>query len=135
MIIQKAYETLMNPEKKRLYDSTLVFDEKIPTKKDFNSKNFYEVFHRVFSLNSRFSTIQPVPVLGDENTPISEVKKFYQFWDNFTTWREFSEFDEHKVADAENREEKRWMQQENATKRKAMDKEERKRIFNLTNIA
>jgi len=41
-------------------------------------------------LNGKFAKVKPVPDIGDENTPIAEVYKFYKYWDQFKTWREFS---------------------------------------------
>ena len=43
---------------------------------------------------------KPTPNLGDLNTPIAEVKKFYKYWDNFESWREFSQYDEYDLNDA-----------------------------------
>jgi DnaJ family protein C protein 2 len=43
---------------------------------------------------------KPTPNLGDLNTPLVEVKKFYKYWDNFDSWREFSQYDEYDLNDA-----------------------------------
>lgn len=75
-----------------------------------NESNFYEIFGNSFKANSRFSTIKPVPELGDQNTSIEDVKKFYKFWDNFKTWRDFCQYDEYNLDDAQERAEKRWME-------------------------
>lgn len=40
--VQKAYETLSDPAKRKKYDSSLPFDEKIPSKDDITEENFYE---------------------------------------------------------------------------------------------
>ena len=40
--VQKAYETLTDPAKRKKYDSSLPFDEKIPSKDDITEENFYE---------------------------------------------------------------------------------------------
>ena len=53
--IQEAYETLIDPAKKRKYDSSLPFDEKIPEEGTFTDETFYEVFTKCFDLNSRWS--------------------------------------------------------------------------------
>ena len=68
-------------------------------------------------------------------TPLEDVKKFYLFWDNFKSWREFAQYDEYDTEDAQDRYEKRWMEKENAKLRKVHEKAERKRIFTLTNRA
>ena len=110
--IQKAYDTLIDPVKRKKHDSTLPFDDEIPdlTKDKVNESNFYEIFGKCFSANSRFSTIKPVPELGDKSTSIEDVKKFYKFWDNFKTWRDFCQYDEYNLDDAQERAEKRWME-------------------------
>ena len=76
--------------KRKKYDSSLPFDDNIPNKGDVNDANFYEIFNKVFQNNARFSVIKPVPNIGEADTPLDDVYKFYQFWDNFKTWREFS---------------------------------------------
>lgn len=108
--IQTAYDTLSDPGRRKKYDSSLPFEDKIPEKSDITPANFYTKLSEVFQANARFSTIKPIPTIGDENTPIDEVKKFYKFWDNFKTWREFSQYDEYDQNDAEDRYEKRWME-------------------------
>ncbi len=42
--IQKAYETLIDPEKRKKYDSSLPFDEDVPDEDDFDDETFYDVF-------------------------------------------------------------------------------------------
>ena len=42
--IQNAYETLTDPIKRKKYDSNLPFDDKIPSKGDYDDESFYEVF-------------------------------------------------------------------------------------------
>jgi hypothetical protein len=68
--VQKAYETLMDPEKRKRYDSTLPFDESIPDPDDITPENFYKRYAKTFDRNARFSVHKPVPDLGDENAPI-----------------------------------------------------------------
>lgn len=129
--VQEAYDTLINKAKKRRYDSTLDFDEKLPEIAKVTDENFYELYGACFELNSRFSDIKPIPTLGDKDTPIDEVEKFYKFWDNFKSWREFTQHDEHDPNDAQDRFEKRWMEQQNKKNQKGYEKEEHKRIMKL----
>ena len=39
--IQDAYETLLDPSKRRKYDSSLPFDNKIPKEGDWTDETFY----------------------------------------------------------------------------------------------
>ena len=66
-----------------------------------------QVFGPAFKRNSRWSHTQPVPDVGDEDTPYAAVDKFYDFWFAFKSWREFPHADEEDVDQAESREEKR----------------------------
>ena len=86
------------------------FDDKIPDEKDVTDENFYETFEKVFKRNSKFSTIKPTPNFGIAVTDIAYVRKFYKFWDDFKTWREFSQYDEYDLEEAQDRYEKRWME-------------------------
>ena len=82
---------MIDPAKRKKYDSSLPFDDNIPKKADITEdKDFYTVFGKCFNNNARFSVNKPVPNLGDQNTPLTDVHKFYKFWDSFKTWREFS---------------------------------------------
>jgi len=133
--IQEAYETLIDPAKRRKYDSSLPFEDKIPGKDDFTEETFYDVLGAAFTLNSMWSKKKPTPNLGDENTPLDEVKRFYKFWDSFQSWREFSQYDEYDVNDAQDRYEKRAMERENKKARAEYVNAERRRLMKLTETA
>ena len=111
--IAEAYDTLMDPAKRRTYDSSLPFDEKIPEvpegQEGFTEEEFYEKFTACFNLNMRWSTKQPTPNFGCDATPLAKVKQFYKFWDDFKSWREFSQYNEYDTAEAQDRYEKRYM--------------------------
>ena len=133
--LKEAYETLSDPEKRKKYDSTYVFDDTIPEDIEYTTKNFFVTFGPVFLKNSIWSKKKPVPKIGDMNTPLDKVKKFYRFWSNFSSWRDFSVEGEYDLEEATSRFEKRQMLKENRKMKAALLKEEKMRIDSLTNIA
>ena len=133
--LKEAYDTLSDPEKRKKYDSTIVFDDSIPEDIPYTENNFFSTFGPVFLKNSIWSKKKPVPKLGDMNSPLQKVKLFYKFWHNFQSWRDFSVEGEYDLEEATSRFEKRQMLKENKKMKASMKKEEKIRIDNLTNIA
>lgn len=131
--IQESYEVLIDPLKRRIYDSTDEFDDEIPT--DCAPQDFYKVFAPAFMRNGRWSVNQPIPSLGDENTTIKEVDNFYNFWYSFKSWREFPHADEFDIEQAESRDHKRWMERQNAKLTEKARKEEYARVRTLVDNA
>ncbi|KAF7800860.1 dnaJ-like protein subfamily C member 2 [Senna tora] len=131
--IQEAYEVLIDPLKRRIYDSTDEFDDEIPT--DCAPQDFFKVFGPAFMRNGRWSVNQPIPSLGDDNTPFKEVDKFYDFWYTFKSWREFPHADEFDLEQAESRDHRRWMERQNAKLSEKARKEEYARIRTLVDNA
>lgn len=131
--IQEAYEVLIDPVKRRVFDSTDEFDDEIPT--DCDPQDFFKVFGPAFLRNGRWSVTQPAPLLGDENSPLKDVDLFYDFWYGFKSWREFPHEDEYDLEDAESRDEKRWMERQNAKLSEKARKEEYARIRSLVDNA
>jgi DnaJ family protein C protein 2 len=140
--IQEAFNVLSNETKRRAYDSQLPFDESIPTEEKVakalakGPQKFFKLFGPVFQRNARFAVKKPVPDLGDMETPLNDVYKFYQYWVNFESWRDFTGVGaEHKPEDASSREEKRWMMKENERLAKKLKKKEMERLIALVAIA
>ncbi|KAL8209986.1 hypothetical protein R6Q57_006718 [Mikania cordata] len=131
--IQEAYEVLMDPTRRRIYDSTDEFDDEIPT--DCSPQDFFKVFGPAFMRNGRWSVNQPIPSLGDDNTLLKEVDAFYEFWFSFKSWREFPHEDEYDLEQAESRDHKRWMERQNAKLSEKARKEEHARIRSLVDNA
>ncbi|KAK7328307.1 hypothetical protein VNO77_22410 [Canavalia gladiata] len=131
--IQEAYEVLIDPLKRRIYDSTDEFDDEIPT--DCAPQDFFKVFGPAFMRNGRWSVSQPIPSLGDDNTPIIEVDNFYNFWYSFKSWREFPHADEFDLEQAESRDHRRWMERQNAKLSEKARKEEYARVRTLVDNA
>ena len=133
--LKEAYDTLSDPEKRKKYDSTIVFDDSIPEDKEYTEKDFFSTFGPVFLNNGIWSKKKPVPKLGDIQSPLQKVKLFYRFWHNFQSWRDFSVEGEYDLEEATSRYEKRQMLKENRKMKASMKKEEKIRIDTLTNIA
>ncbi|GAB7363105.1 hypothetical protein MBLNU230_g3396t1 [Neophaeotheca triangularis] len=119
--IQRATEILLDPVKRRQFDSV---DEAAevdpPSKKDVNKKpgNFYKLWDPVFKSEARFSKVQPVPEIGKEDSTREHVEHFYNFWYHFDSWRTFEYLDEDVPDDNENRDQKRHVERKNNNQRK-----------------
>jgi len=139
--IQEAYELLSEPAKRLQYDSSLDFDDSLPRFKPSENEDFFEVFAEAFKRNARFSTKRPVPELGDADTKPEVWKRFYEFWYGFSSWRDpiiLAQKDGEELmdlADAECREEKRWMMRENERIAKKYRQAERDRISELVRLS
>jgi len=131
--IRPAHDTLSDPRKRRAFDSQEPFDESIPSEiiRVETEEQFFEIYGHVFDRNSKWSKVQPTPLLGDSDTPYDKVMEFYDFWMSFRSWRNFSFEDEYDPNDAESREEKRWMERQNERERKRRKREELSRIASL----
>ncbi|KAJ2866302.1 hypothetical protein GGH94_001667 [Coemansia aciculifera] len=133
--IQKAYDILRDPTKRRQYDSVdRAISDDIPKARLSPDQEFFAVYGPVFERESRFSKRQPVPLLGALNTPRDDMEAFYRFWASFDSWRLFDYLDKVKEQ-TENREEKRWQEKKNKAERARLKKEDNKRVSDLVQQA
>lgn len=139
--ITRAIEVLGDPVKRRSYDSVdPTFDDNIPNlikqaKLEQDKGLFFRTFGPVFESNCRWSLKQHVPQLGNENSPREQVERFYEFWYNFQSWRDFSYLDEEDKEKGENRDERRWLDRQNKAARQQRKKAENQRIRQLVDNA
>lgn len=135
--VKKAYDILSDKKKRAAYDSIDDVDDSIPSEKDatFSPARFYQKFGACFAQNARWCVSDRVPELGDDDTDMAAVNHFYDFWYSFKSWRDFSFDLEYDTDQAECREEKRWMERQNAKDVKAKKLEENARIRRLVDLA
>lgn len=74
-------------------------------------------------------------MFGDENSVREDVERFYSFWYDFKSWREFSYLDEEDKEKGQDRDERRWIEKENKAARVKRKKEEMLRIRALVDLA
>lgn len=133
--ITKAYEILGTPVKRRSYDSVdPTADDNIPTQAEVK-KDFYKAFTKIFEMNARWSEKKHVPLLGDDQSSREQVERFYAFWYEFESWREFSYLDEEEKERGADREERRWIEKQNKAARAKLKKEEMARVRTLVDLA
>ncbi|XP_022126445.2 dnaJ homolog subfamily C member 2 [Pieris rapae] len=134
--ITKAYEILGTPKNRRSFDSVdPTFDDTVPTASDVKRDGFFKTFATYFEMNARWSEKKNVPLLGDENSSREFVERFYAFWYEFDSWREFSYMDEEEKEKGSDREERRWIEKQNKVARAKLKKEEMARIRSLVDLA
>ncbi|KAF2872043.1 zuotin [Massariosphaeria phaeospora] len=130
--IQKAFEVLLDPVKRRQFDSVDEAAEvEPPSKKETQKGNFYKLWGKLLESEGRFSNINPVPKLGNEKSTKEDVEHFYNFWYNFDSWRTFEYLDEDVPDDNENRDQKRHVERKNQNARRKKKTEDTARLRKL----
>ncbi|KAJ7052440.1 hypothetical protein C8F01DRAFT_1170040 [Mycena amicta] len=157
--IQKAHEVLMNPERRRQFDSVdpqFIEDlEEIPSEKELKGKSslpFLPTFGPIFEREARFSRTQPVPSVGvptadgelskDPNDIEghefprlkAHVEAFYDFWYNFDSWRSFEWLDKEVNEGSDARDDKRYTEKKNKAERARRKKEDIARVRSLVDL-
>lgn len=133
-IIQKAFEILTDPTRRRQWDSVDKKANVAPPKKG-TTGDFFDRFGKVFKSEGRFSTKQPVPQLGDANSTREEVDNFYNFWYGFDSWRTFEWLDEDVPDDSSNRDNKRYIEKKNKNARAHHKKDDSARLRKIIDTA
>merc|ERR1712228_941434 len=77
----------------------------------------------------------PVPLLGDMDSSREDVDRFYSYWYDFDSWREYSYLDEEDKEKAGDKWERREIDKINKAQRKEKKAEETKRIRKLVDAA
>ncbi|GAA6020875.1 hypothetical protein JCM11491_000016 [Sporobolomyces phaffii] len=134
--IAKAHETLSKLDSRRQFDSVdPAISDEYPSVKETTADNFYELWAPVFERESRFSKSQPMPTLGDSETPKAEVESFYDAWYNIDSWRSFEYEDKDAPEGADSRDEKRHQEKKNKAQRAERKKNDNTRVRTLVDTA
>lgn len=76
-----------------------------------------------------------MPLLGNNLSERAHVERFYDFWYDFQSWREYSYLDEEDKDKGQDRDERRWIDKQNKQMRVKKKKEEMARIRQLVDLA
>ncbi|KZT01331.1 DnaJ-domain-containing protein [Laetiporus sulphureus 93-53] len=141
--IQKAFEVLTKPERRRQFDSVDPYYEAlesdVPTASELKSAKdtqyFFKVFTPVFEREARFSRKQPVPMLGSYDDTKGKIEEFYDFWYNFDSWRSFEYLDKEVNEGSDNRDDKRYTEKKNKSERARRKKEDTARLRSIVDLA
>ncbi|KAF9553740.1 hypothetical protein BGW38_009363, partial [Lunasporangiospora selenospora] len=132
--IQKAFETLMDPVKRRQWDSVdPSIPDEIPNAK--SKSDFFKLYTPVFERESRFSNTQPVPQLGNAESSQEDVEGFYNSWYSFDSWRTFEWMDKEDGEGHDSRDDKRYFEKKNKAERAKLKKEDNARLREIVDQA
>ncbi|CBY13801.1 unnamed protein product [Oikopleura dioica] len=137
-IITKSADILSDPVKRRAFDSVdPKFNNSIPKENDPNLKtNFYGIFAPVFERNARWALQRSKVVsIGQDDDDRKTVDRFYNYWYDFKSWRDFHWEDEEDPEQAQDRYERRAIEKFNRVSRVKKKKEEMSRIRKLVDLA
>ncbi|KAI9231117.1 MAG: hypothetical protein BYD32DRAFT_467463 [Podila humilis] len=136
--LQKSYEILSDPVKRRQYDSVdNIPEDAYNPLKDGVDLDFIEAWKPVFEREIRFSVKDrhAAPTIGTMDSTKAEVEKFYGFWYDFESWRSFEYLDKEEGDGPENRDDKRYMEKKNKAERAKLKKEDIARLRKLVDTA
>jgi DnaJ family protein C protein 2 len=139
--ISKAFEVLINPERKAQFDSVdphyVSLEEDAPTvgtyPKNAPPEKFFKIFGPIFEREARFykGPIEEVPMIGGIDDPKEKVEEFYDFWYKFESWRSFEYLDKEVNEGSDNRDDKRYTEKKNKSERARRKKEDNARLRGL----
>ncbi|CAL8076566.1 unnamed protein product [Calicophoron daubneyi] len=131
-----AYEILGNPDKRHAYDSVdpVAVDDSMPSAADIK-KDFFKPLNEFFFRKARWSRRQPVPRLGTMVTDLNDVYKFYDFWEEYDTIRDYSYLDEEDKEKGEDRETRRAIERQNRAERARRRAEELRAVRQIVELA
>lgn len=138
--IQKATDTLLDPVKRRQFDSVdPAISDDYPkgaeAAADGDAAKFIELWGPIFEREGRFSKKQPVPTIGQVDSDKKTVESFYDFWLTFDSWRSFEWNDKEAPEGGDSRDEKRFAEKKNKAAREKAKKDETVRLHQLAENA
>ena len=121
---------------RRAYEKFNPFDDSIPGE-TVPAEKFYTAFGPVFERNNKFSLDPALPSLGDADTPIKEIKKFYDSWFRFRSGREFTaqDIDAEETDPSMEKAERRGIDRANLRRLELRQKREADRLRRLVERA
>ncbi|KAG0005362.1 DnaJ (Hsp40), sub C, member 2 [Entomortierella chlamydospora] len=136
--IQRAFEILSDPVKRRQYDSVdPIPEESYSALKEGADLPFIDAWRPVFEREARFSVKdkKEIPDIGSMESTKEEVEAFYGFWYSFESWRTFEYLDKEEGDGPENRDDKRYLEKKNKAERAKLKKEDISRLRKIVDTA